>query len=483
MKNSILYTIMAVLLLSTGQITAQGLQRKSLDSFKEIVINGTADVYINTSNEYGISAKTDDLNSINYIIKNDVLELNTGAAKTVYIHTATINRLTANGAGDVYSSDTLKGTQLDIKSNGTGKMNLLAKYSTITAVIAGSSDLKISGTTNQFDAVLSGAGNIKSYGLKAIDAEIKVSGAGDAQVNVSNRLEGSVSGVGTIYHLGDPKELMVEVSGIGEVKKSNNLITSDTTRIKFGNKKIIILDNDEKSEIEIGDDVEIDGEIKGDKKQNKPGMPSIWSGFELGINGYLNADNTFNMDSVNTNWSLNYGKSVALNFNIWEARGRILKENIIITTGLGAEINNYRFENNTRLLSDTVPVIALVEPNKDYDKSKLLTGYLNVPLYLTFATNKFKNGKRLSISPGVTGGWRFASYNKRVVNENGDRNKTRNKDDFNLNPFRLNASIRIGYGDFILFANYSLTPLFQKNEGPLLTPVTIGVRVIGFGKS
>jgi len=113
----------------------------------------------------------------------------------------------------------------------------------------------------------------------------------------------------------------------------------------------------------------------------------------------------------------------------------------------------------------------------------LVTGFLNVPLYLTFATNKFKNGKRLSISPGVTGGWRFTSYNKRIVNENGDRNKSRNRDDFNLNPFRLNASVRIGYGDFILFANYSLTPLFQKNEGPLLTPVTIGIRVIGFGKS
>lgn len=483
MKTSILYSAILLLLLSAGNITAQGLQRKSLEKFQEISINGTAAVYINTSEEPGISVKESDLNFINYSVKNGTLELNTGAAKTVYVHTATLSRLTINGAGDVYSSDTLKGNELNLQCNGTGKMNLLANYSTISAVIAGSSDLKISGTTNQFNALLSGAGNIKAYGLKATNADIKLSGAGDAQVNVSNKLEGNVSGVGTIYHLGDPKELIVEVSGIGEVKKSNNLITSDTTRIKFGNKKIIILDNDERSEIEIGDDIEVDGKIKENEKPKKPTMPSIWSGFELGINGYLNSDNTFNMDSVNSNWTLNYGKSVAVNFNLWEARGRILKENIIVTTGFGAEINNYRFENNTRLLSDTVPVIAVVEANKDYDKSKLLTGYLNVPLYLTFATNKFKNGKRLSISPGVTGGWKFVSYNKRVVNENGDRNKTRNKDDFNLNPFRVNASVRIGYGDFILFANYSLTPLFQKNEGPLLTPVTIGVRVVGFGKS
>ena len=100
-------------------------------------------------------------------------------------------------------------------------------------------------------------------------------------------------------------------------------------------------------------------------------------------------------------------------------------------------------------------------------------------MYLTFATNEFKNGKRLSISPGVTGGWRFTSYNKRVVNENGDRNKIRNNDDFNLNPFRVNASVRLGYGSFVLFANYSLTSMFKNNEGPDLMPFSAGVRIVG----
>jgi hypothetical protein len=68
------------------------------------------------------------------------------------------------------------------------------------------------------------------------------------------------------------------------------------------------------------------------------------------------------------------------------------------------------------------------------------------------------------------------------VNENGDRQKSRNNDDFNLNPFRVNASVRLGYGSFVLFANYALTPLFQKNEGPDLTAFSTGIRIIGFGK-
>jgi hypothetical protein len=245
------------------------------------------------------------------------------------------------------------------------------------------------------------------------------------------------------------------------------------------------LDEDGKSKIEIGDDVMVDGKIQNKNDDAKPkydGPQSIWSGFELGLNGYLNPNNSFNMDSVNSSYSLNYNKSIAVNFNFWEAQGKILKNNIYVTTGLGAEINNYRFDKNVKMLSDTTPTQVAIESGKDYVKSKLVTGYLNAPLYLTFATNKFKNGKRLSLSPGLTAGWKFTSYNKRVVNENGDRQKSRNNDDFNLNPFRVNASVRLGYGSFILFANYALTPLFQKNEGPDLTAFSAGIRIIGLGK-
>jgi hypothetical protein len=41
--------------------------------------------------------------------------------------------------------------------------------------------------------------------------------------------------------------------------------------------------------------------------------------------------------------------------------------------------------------------------------------------------------------------------------------------------------LRVGYGDFVLYANYSLTDFFQKGKGPDITPFTIGVRVIGLG--
>ncbi len=484
--KTISFLFAAAFTLAATCVKAQGsLERKSLGTFNSLIIRGAVDVYVNQSNEPGISASTEDFGSLNYEVKNGALEINGGAQGHVYVHVPSLSAIEIYGNSDVYSSDTLKGTDLLVINSGSGDATLLLNYTNVDTRINGSADVKLSGNAENLKADVTGAGDLHAYKLLVNNATITLSGAGDAQVNARTSIKGKVSGAGTLYHQGEPSIMEVEVTGAGEIKKSNALVNGDTTRIKFGNKQIIILDEDGKSKVEIGDDVIVDGEIQGkdnEKPKKKDQPQSIWSGFEMGINGYMNPNNSFNMDSVNSGYSLNYNKSIAVNFNFWEVHGRILKNNIYFTTGLGSEINNYRFDKHTRLLSDTTPTIAVVESNKDYDKSKLVTGYLNAPLYLTFATNEFKNGKRLSISPGITAGWKFTSYNKRVVNENGDREKSHNHDDFNLNPFRVNASLRVGYGSFILYANYALTSLFQKNEGPNLTAFSAGIRVVGFGK-
>jgi hypothetical protein len=481
MKNSIL--TVALMLISCISLFAQtGLEKRELTAFQEINIAGNLDIFISQSSEESISANAEDYKTIQISNDKNVLLLSGSSLGKVYIKLKELNSLIISGSSDVYSSDTLKGNNFKLICSGAGDANLLFKYNEIEALISGTSDAKLAGSANNLKGIVSGAGDLKAYKLIVQNADLLISGSGDAQVNVANKLKASVAGAGTLYHAGEPKEMDVNVSGSGEVKKSNTEAgASDTTRIQLGNKQIIILDKDGKNKIEIGDDVMVDGEIKGEKEKKKRKPQSIWSGFEMGVNGYLNADNTLNMDSVNQAFSLNYGKSLVVNINFYELKGRIYKDNITVTTGLGSEINNYRFENNTKLVSNSNPTTAEIESNLYYDKSKLTTAYLNAPLYLSFATNPFKNGKRLSISPGITAGWRFTTYNKRVVENNGDRNKIRTRDDFNINPFRVNASLRLAYGSFVVFANYSVTDFFQKDKGPNLMPFSAGIRLVGLG--
>jgi hypothetical protein len=269
------------------------------------------------------------------------------------------------------------------------------------------------------------------------------------------------------------------------MKQLNKLDDSDTTRISLGNREIIILDKSLRiTDKDIADEVlkGIDrGMEQGKKSKPKKSPINLWSGFELGINGWLNADGTTSMDSMNSNFSLNYGKSIVVNFNLWEVRAKLIGNNLTLVSGLGAEINNYRFDKNIRMSNPDDKLTLVNESEVNYLKSKFTTGYLNAPLYLCIATNPIRKGKRLFIAPGITGGWRFTSYNKRKVEIDGDESKSRFKNDFNTLPFRVNASLRMGYGNFLLFANYSLTEFFRKDLGPGLVPFSVGCRIVGFG--
>jgi len=473
-------TFVSALLFTITALAQTSLQKIPVEPFNQLEIGGRITVYINPTGEESVSISPEDFKNLSYSVKEGVLKLNGGSGK-VYLHTKTLNQLSVTDAAEAYSSDTLKGDALRVNSSGSGKSNLLLKFNTVDVRMSGAADVKLAGNAASLNGTVSGPGDLQAYSLQVNEAKITIEGAGDAQINVAISLKSTISGDGTVFYQGSVTQVESNLTGKGEIKRANPLADNDTTRIRLGKREIIIFDEKGRTEIEIGDEVKI-GEEEKEAKQNKNRRQYIWSGFEVGVNGWLNVDNTLNMDSINTPFALNYGKSICTNINFWETRGHIIKDNFFITTGLGTEFNNYRFEHDTRLIKDAPGNPAMLD-TVAYSKTKLTLGFLNAPLYLTLATNPLKNGKRLSISPGITAGWRFLTYNKLVSEDSEGKRKTRNRDDFNIQPFRLNASLRIAYGSFLVFANYSLDSLFKKNQGPYLTPFSAGIRIIGLGKS
>ncbi len=88
--------------------------------------------------------------------------------------------------------------------------------------------------------------------------------------------------------------------------------------------------------------------------------------------------------------------------------------------------------------------------------------------------------KTLHLAAGVLAGYKLTSKTKQEFTLDGYEYYVTRKDDYNLNPFKLDATARIGYGDFTMFATYSLTTLFEKNKGPELYPFSVGVRIVPF---
>jgi hypothetical protein len=105
--------------------------------------------------------------------------------------------------------------------------------------------------------------------------------------------------------------------------------------------------------------------------------------------------------------------------------------------------------------------------------------FVNVPLLLEFNTSD-KPHKSFHIAAGVIGGYKLTSRTKREYEIDGAAVKEIKKDDYNINPFRLDATVRVGYGDFTLFGTYSLTTLFERNKGPELYPFSVGIRIMPF---
>jgi hypothetical protein len=61
-----------------------------------------------------------------------------------------------------------------------------------------------------------------------------------------------------------------------------------------------------------------------------------------------------------------------------------------------------------------------------------------------------------------------------------DYSKAKNYDDYYMNPFKWDATARIGWRFINLFATYSVNTLFKKDKGPELYPWTLGITFVNF---
>jgi hypothetical protein len=486
MKAYKLLFCVVLAIVTVAEILAQdGLTKRTIEDFNTLEVNDGLVVFITQGSENSISAKEEILNKINYSISNNKLKISQGGGNSntmIYLSVNNLTKIIANGIAEVKSSNTITSGNLDLKVTGASKANILYEGEKLIIDGSGASDIKAGGQCNELDVELSGASSLKAYKLNFNSGNVDISGSSSANLNANESdLNGKVTGVSSLYYTGEPKALNVLSSGISKIIKSNGLDieAGDTTKLSFGKKKVIIFDKDE--EIEI--DMEIDGHNKDVPKSNKKksmAYQSIWSGFEMGINGYLNENNSLGLADNISGFDLQYNKSIVVNLNFYEKRINLIKDNICLVTGLGSEINNYRFNSNMRMLPNTRPLETVLEDSLSYNKNKLTTLYLNAPLYLSFRTNKMKNGKQFSVSPGITAGWLVRSYQKRVIDDDGGKNKVRTRDDFNLQPFRFNASLRVSYGSFTAFANYSLNEMFYAGRGPELYPFSVGIQLINF---
>jgi hypothetical protein len=244
--------------------------------------------------------------------------------------------------------------------------------------------------------------------------------------------------------------------------------TPDTTRVNMGKMEILLVDHSSETE-----EAEVDTIDASPDENEKKVFKGHWSGIDVGINMVMDEKFERNFENY-PYWETDITKSSVWNFNILEHKFKIYKNYIGITTGFGFNLNAFHFTENYMIKSNSDSTFAKLDTVYNYAKNKLQANYFTVPLLLEFCSSN-NDDNTFYLAAGVVGGVRISSKSVTVTEIEGKKERLVRKDGFGINPFKLDAALRMGYGTWGFFANYSLIPFFEKGKTLELYPLTCGV--------
>ena len=269
----------------------------------------------------------------------------------------------------------------------------------------------------------------------------------------------------------------------------------DTLRIELKHKVIKIISTQKFSTVLSADQ---SSESAQDALRERRNKFTYWSGVDFGINTFIASDGRigdgpnagpFLLDNLRSRW-------VSINF--MEQKYEFGSNHAGFFWGLGLEYTGYHLSENVRLAYNADSTYAIPVSDPHFTKNKIRQTGLRLPLMFEFNTKSapvptspeewkafhkkkgFDRKGNFHIAVGVIGSWYFDNMYKQKYSEGNETRKLRDNGDYNLLPYRVAASVRIGYGGLNLFTEYGLTPMFKEGTAPRLAPFLVGITLIGF---
>jgi hypothetical protein len=202
-------------------------RERKTEQFTGIKVSSGIDVYLKQDNNESVSVEADE-NLHEYIlteVRGGVLSIYTDAnireaeRKRVYVTMKEINSVKASSAGDVFGQTPIRTERLDLSASSAGDIKLEVYAKEIEIDISSSGDISLTGEADILDANLSSAGDLNAYDLIVREADISASSAGNADINVSEKMTARASSAGDINYKGNPKYVDSHSSSAGGINK------------------------------------------------------------------------------------------------------------------------------------------------------------------------------------------------------------------------------------------------------------------------
>lgn len=132
-----------------------------------------------------------------------------------------LHEIEISSAAKVQSDEPIRSESLEIDVSSAAKGDLAVETGSLEIDISSAGKLMLKGSADKLEADLSSAGHLDAYELRCGNAELEVSSAGSANINVSSKIDAKASSGGHIKYRGNPQKVFVSSSSGGSVTKED----------------------------------------------------------------------------------------------------------------------------------------------------------------------------------------------------------------------------------------------------------------------
>ncbi len=203
-------------------------QARTHSNFSGVEVSSAIHLYVKQDSVYSVKVETDENlqahviiteeNGVLYIREEDGTNLNATGKIKVYVSAPSIKSLDASGACKIISENELTADAIDIDVTGASHADLQLKSPNISASMSGASSVTLTGQTKDLTIKGSGASDANCFELLTENAVVDLSGASNAEVFASVKINAEASGASDVRYKGSAT-VSQNTSGAGSVKK------------------------------------------------------------------------------------------------------------------------------------------------------------------------------------------------------------------------------------------------------------------------
>ncbi len=209
--------------------------------------------------------------------------------------------------------------------------------------------------------------------------------------------------------------------------------------------------------------------VRYDKNASKFISGLTFTRLDIGFSKLID-NGDFTLSPANDFLDYKPSKTSNVSFDVFQLGYRV-NSNFKFYLAGGFDWTLIRLEKPITIQKNTTDLTYINEPIL-FSKNRFSSSYLHIPLNFELRSDEDKKGKRFYTVLGPEVAFLLSGKVKQISDERG---KEKFKDDYNFQPFRYGASIRLGYGGTGVFAKYYFNDMFESAPQKGLRNMSFGI--------